>query len=68
MLLSAYDYTIVFKPGKMNVCDDALSRLPIKDDEKNSEQVLMLDILGRHQSMHLKLDTGPLGCHDVLSL
>ncbi len=49
VLLSAYDYTMVFRPGKANVCADALSRLPVKDEateEKSSEQVLMLDVLG----------------------
>ncbi|RXN15994.1 putative protein K02A2.6-like protein [Labeo rohita] len=49
VLLSAYDYTMVFRPGKANACADALSRLPIKDEEteeKKSEQVLMLDVLG----------------------
>ncbi len=49
MLLSAYEYTMVFRPGKANVCADALSRLPIKGEgteEQKSEQVLMLDVLG----------------------
>lgn len=49
MILSAYDYTMVFRPGKANVCADALSKLSIKEEateERKAEKVLMLDILG----------------------
>ncbi|XP_033993597.1 uncharacterized protein K02A2.6-like [Trematomus bernacchii] len=46
--LSAYEYHIVYKPGKNNANADALSRLPLSEDVRESEtaeQVLMIDLL-----------------------
>lgn len=62
MILSAYNYTMVFRPGKDNVCADALSRLSIKEEateERKAEKVLMLDILG-DAPVDTPLDVGPL--------
>ncbi|XP_033992114.1 uncharacterized protein K02A2.6-like [Trematomus bernacchii] len=45
---SAYEYHIVYKPGKNNANADALSRLPLSEDVRESEtaeQVLMIDLL-----------------------
>ncbi|XP_041961667.1 uncharacterized protein K02A2.6-like [Alosa sapidissima] len=45
--LSAYEYNIVYKPGKQNANADALSRLPVSEvgREEAKEQVLMMDLL-----------------------
>ncbi|XP_054875417.1 uncharacterized protein K02A2.6-like [Amphiprion ocellaris] len=46
--LSAYQYNIVYKPGKHHANADALSRLPVPvklRKEERTEQVLMMDIL-----------------------
>lgn len=46
-LLGAYEYKIVYKPGKDQANADALSRLPLPqmDDEEDSGQVFMLDVM-----------------------
>lgn len=52
----------VFRPGKDNVCADALSRLSIEEEateERKAEKVLMLDILG-DAPVDTPLDVGPL--------
>ncbi|XP_041863718.1 uncharacterized protein K02A2.6-like [Melanotaenia boesemani] len=46
--LSAYQYKIVYKPGKQHANEDALSRLPVPENskgEERTEQVLMMDML-----------------------
>ncbi|XP_030580469.1 uncharacterized protein K02A2.6-like [Archocentrus centrarchus] len=46
--LSAYEYHIVYKPGKHHANADALSRLPVPDtapEKEMTEQVLMMDVL-----------------------
>ncbi|XP_061570028.1 uncharacterized protein K02A2.6-like [Cololabis saira] len=46
--LSAYEYNIVYKPGKHHANADALSRLPLPDtapEKEMTEQVLMMDVL-----------------------
>ncbi|XP_041651122.1 uncharacterized protein K02A2.6-like [Cheilinus undulatus] len=46
--LSAYEYKIVYKPGKQHANADALSRLPMFEDlpaKETTEQVLMMDLL-----------------------
>ncbi|KAI4890378.1 hypothetical protein NFI96_005277, partial [Prochilodus magdalenae] len=46
ILLSAYEYQIVYRPGKFHSNADALSRLPLPEspeEEKETEQVLMID-------------------------
>ncbi|KAK0156517.1 hypothetical protein N1851_000186 [Merluccius polli] len=46
-LLRAYEYKIIYKPGKEHANADALSRLPLPqtDEEDDTEKVLMLDVL-----------------------
>lgn len=46
--LSAYEYNIVYKPGKHHANMDALSRLPVLEtapEKEMTEQVLMMDVL-----------------------
>ena len=46
--LSAYEYNIVYKPGKQHVNADELSRLLMSEtasDNEMTEQVLMMDVL-----------------------
>nr|XP_023659478.1 uncharacterized protein K02A2.6-like [Paramormyrops kingsleyae] len=45
--LSAYNYNIVYRPGKHHANADALSRLPVTEvvREEAHEQVLMMDLL-----------------------
>ena len=45
--LSAYEYNLVYKPGKHHANADALSRLPVagKVREEEKEYVLMMDLL-----------------------
>lgn len=48
MTLSAYEYSIVYKPGKHHANADALSRLPVPEtapEKEMTEQVLMMDVL-----------------------
>lgn len=46
--LSAYEYNIVYKPGKPHANADALSRLPVPEtvpEKETNEQVWMMDVL-----------------------
>uniref|UniRef100_A0A3B3B4L9 Gypsy retrotransposon integrase-like protein 1 n=1 Tax=Oryzias melastigma TaxID=30732 RepID=A0A3B3B4L9_ORYME len=48
VMLSAYEYDIVYKPGKSHANADALSRLPLPEttpEKELVEQVLMMDVL-----------------------
>lgn len=48
VMLQAYQYNIVYKPGKYHQNADALSRLPMPGEEKpddTNEQVLMMDLM-----------------------
>ena len=45
--LSAYEYNIVYQPGKHHANADALSRMPLAElgGDEAKEQVLMMDLL-----------------------
>ncbi|KAJ8351850.1 hypothetical protein SKAU_G00233260 [Synaphobranchus kaupii] len=47
VLLRAYEYKIVYKPGKEHANADALSRLPLPQtaEEDDTDQVLMIDVM-----------------------
>ena len=47
VLLRAYEYRIVYKPGKEHANADALSRLPLPHVEKDedADQVLMIEVM-----------------------
>lgn len=46
-LLRAYEYKIIYKPGKEHANADALSRLPLPQTRKedDTDQVLMLEVM-----------------------
>jgi len=49
VLLRAYEYKIVYKPGKEHSNEDALSRLPLPqtEEEEKTDQVLMIEVMDR---------------------
>nr|XP_054771124.1 uncharacterized protein K02A2.6-like [Lytechinus pictus] len=67
MILSAYDYDIIYKEGKQHQNADALSRLPLADDQTvwSHQSLAELDEQPPVQINMLDIDTRPVEADEV---